>query len=322
MTPSASKAQDHITIPLGDERYPELLRAIYDPPAVLYCDGSVEPGDRQAVAIVGSRQATPYGLRITETLAGELSALGFTILSGFARGIDAAAHRAALAVGGRTIAVLGCGLDVDYPPGHASLHAEIAGSGAVLTEFAPGTPPRATNFPRRNRIISGLALGVVVVEAAEDSGSLITARLALEQGREVFAVPGPIDVPTSQGPHGLLKQGATLVETVDDIVEELLPQLETVRTPLIDPLHLKSTGCPDCMAAGAGKRRSFAPKPPDLSPEEQVVLRVMGREPRHLDDLTEQSRLPAAEVARILLGLELKALVHQLPGQQYCLKKR
>jgi len=228
MTPSASKAQDHITIALGDERYPELLRAIYDPPAVLYCDGSVEPGDRQAVAIVGSRQATPYGLRITETLAGELSALGFTILSGFARGIDAAAHRAALAAGGRTIAVLGCGLDVDYPPGHASLHAEIAGSGAVLTEFAPGTPPRATNFPRRNRIISGLALGVVVVEAADDSGSLITARLALEQGREVFAVPGPIDVPTSQGPHGLLKQGATLVETVDDIVEELLPQPRSV----------------------------------------------------------------------------------------------
>src|SRR5438552_3619952 len=312
MTPSASKAQDHITIALGDERYPELLRAIYDPPAVLYCDGSVEPGDRQVVAIVGSRQATPYGLRITETLAGELSALGFTILSGFARGIDAAAHRAALAAGGRTIAVLGCGLDVDYPPGHASLHAEIAGSGAVLTEFAPGTPPRATNFPRRNRIISGLALGVVVVEAADDSGSLITARLALEQGREVFAVPGPIDVPTSQGPHGLLKQGATLVEMVDDIVEEVLPQLETMRTPLSQ----------DSMVTGSGKRRSFAPKPPDLSSEEQVVLRVIGREPSHLDDLTEQSHLPAAEVARILLGLELKALVHQLPGQQYCLKKR
>src|SRR3989449_3907718 len=311
MTPSASKAQDHITIALGDERYPELLRAIYDPPVVLYCDGVPEPGDRQAVAIVGSRQATPYGFRITETLAGELSALGFTIVSGFARGIDAAAHRAALASGGRTVAVLGCGLDVDYPSGHASLRTEITGSGAVLTEFAPGTAPFATNFPRRNRIISGLALGVVVVEAAEDSGSLITARLALEQGREVFAVPGPIDAQTSRGPHGLLKQGAKLVETVDDIVEELLPQLETMRTPLSQ----------DFVAMGAGRRRPFAPKPPDLSPEEQVVLRVIGREPRHLDDLTEQSRLPAAEVARILLGLELKALVHQLPGQQYCLKK-
>jgi len=303
MTPSASKAQDHITIPLGDERYPELLRAIYDPPAVLYCDGSVEPGDRQAVAIVGSRQATPYGLRITETLAGELSALGFTILSGFARGIDAAAHRAALAAGGRTIAVLGCGLDVDYPPGHASLHAEIAGSGAVLTEFAPGTPPRATNFPRRNRIISGLALGVVVVEAADDSGSLITARLALEQGREVFAVPGPIDVPTSRGPHGLLKQGATLVETVDDIVEELLPQLDR-------PLQTLKT---EPIAA--------LPEHVELSPSERTVLEVMSREPLHLDDLTERSRLTTPAVAAILLGLELKALVKQLPGQRYCLAR-
>jgi len=300
------------TLDLADEHYPAWLRTIPDPPPVLYCDGSLEPGDRQAVAIVGSRQATPYGLRVTDALARELSRLGFTIVSGFARGIDAAAHRAALASGGRTVAVLGCGLDVDYPSGHASLRAEIAGSGAVLTEFAPGTAPFATNFPRRNRIISGLALGVVVVEAAEDSGSLITARLALEQGREVFAVPGPIDAPTSRGPHGLLKQGAKLVETVNDIVEELLPQLETVRTPLSQ----------DFVATGAGKRRSFAPKPPDLSPEEQVMLRVIGREPRHLDDLTEQSRLSAAEVARILLGLELKALVHQLPGQQYCLKKR
>ncbi len=299
------------TLDLADEHYPAWLRAIPDPPPVLYCDGSLEPGDRQAVAIVGSRQATPYGFRVTDALARELSRLGFTIVSGFARGIDAAAHRAALASGGRTVAVLGCGLDVDYPSGHASLRTEISGSGAVLTEFAPGTAPFATNFPRRNRIISGLALGVVVVEAAEDSGSLITARLALEQGREVFAVPGPIDAPTSRGPHGLLKQGAKLVETVDDIVEELLPQLETMRTPLSQ----------DFVATGAGRRRPFAPKPLDLSPEEQVVLRVIGREPRHLDDLTEQSRLSAAEVARILLGLELKALVHQLPGQQYCLKK-
>ncbi len=299
------------TLDLADEHYPAWLRAIPDPPPVLYCDGSLEPGDRQAVAIVGSRQATPYGLRVTDALARELSRLGFTIVSGFARGIDAAAHRAALASGGRTVAVLGCGLDVDYPSGHASLRTEIAGSGAVLTEFAPGTAPFATNFPRRNRIISGLALGVVVVEAAEDSGSLITARLALEQGREVFAVPGPIDAPTSRGPHGLLKQGAKLVETVNDIVEELLPQLETMRTPLSQ----------DFVATGAGGRRPFAPKPPDLSPEEQVVFRVIGREPLHLDDLTEQSRLSAAEVARILLGLELKALVHQLPGQQYCLKK-
>ncbi|TLY43264.1 MAG: DNA-protecting protein DprA [Nitrospirae bacterium] len=310
MKPSVLKAQEgnivaqaHTTLDLADKRYPELLRAIHDPPAVLYCDGSVEPGDRQAVAIVGSRRATPYGLRITETLAGELSALGFTIVSGFARGIDAAAHRASLAAGGRTIAVLGCGLDVDYPPGHARLREEIAGSGAVLTEFEPGTPPRAPNFPRRNRIISGLALGAVVVEAAEDSGSLITARLALEQGREVFAVPGPIDVPTSRGPHGLLKQGAKLVETVDDIVEELLPQLDR-------PLQTLKT---EPIAA--------LPEHVALSPSERTVLDVMSRDPLHLDDLTERSRLTTPAVAAILLGLELKALVKQLPGQRYCLAR-
>ncbi|TLY26283.1 MAG: DNA-protecting protein DprA [Nitrospirae bacterium] len=292
----------------ADERYPAWLRAIHDPPAVLYCDGSVEPGDRQAVAIVGARKATPYGLRVTETLASELSGLGFTIVSGFARGIDAAAHRAALEAGGRTIAVLGCGLDVDYPPGHAPLRAEIAAGGAVLTEFVPGTPPYATNFPRRNRIISGLALGVVVVEATEESGSLITARLALEQGREVFAVPGPLDAPTSRGPHGLIKQGAKLVETVDDVVEELLPQVER---PLLRPVR----------AAGPAPACSRRTEAHDLTPGERGVLGLVGKEPRHLDDLTEQSRLPAAEVARILLGLELKLLVHQLPGQQYCLKK-
>jgi DNA processing protein len=300
------KALEGKIIPLGDERYPERLRAIHDPPAVLYCDGMPEQQDRQAVAIVGSRRATPYGLRVTDGLAGELSALGFTIVSGFARGIDAAAHRAALAAGGRTIAVLGCGLDVDYPHGHASLHAEIAGSGAVLTEFAPGTPPLAAHFPRRNRIISGLALGVVVIEAAEDSGSLITARLALEQGREVFAVPGPIDAPTSRGPHGLLKQGAKLVEAVEDILEELLPQMEAPFTPTLSghPLLPRLQRVPE-----------------GLSPEEEIIHSLLTRDPRHLDDLTERSDLPAAEVARILLGLELKALVRQLPGQRYCLTR-
>src|SRR3989454_8361792 len=291
------------TLDLADEHYPAWLRAIPDPPPVLYCDGSLEPGDRQAVAIVGSREATPYGLRVTDALARELSRLGFTIVSGFARGIDAAAHRAALASGGRTVAVLGCGLDVDYPSGHASLRAEIAGSGAVLTEFDPGTPPRATNFPRRNRIISGLALGVVVVEATEDSGSLITARLALEQGREVFAVPGPIDVPTSRGTHGLIKQGAKLVETVDDIMEELLPQLDR-------PLQTLKTE-PIAALSEHG----------ELSSSERTVLDLMSREPLHLDDLTERSRLTTPAVAGILLGLELKALVKQLPGQRYCLAR-
>jgi DNA processing protein len=299
MTPSASKALERISIALDGERYPEVLRAIADPPAVLYCDGQIEPQDRQAVAIVGSRQATPYGLRVTETLARELSGAGFTIVSGFARGIDAAAHRAALEAGGRTIAVLGCGLDVTYPPEHASLREEIAASGAVLTEFPAGTPPKPSHFPQRNRIISGLSLGVVVVEAAEDSGSLITARLALEQGREVFAVPGPFDAPLSRGPHGLIKQGAKLVETADDIIEELLPQIETAGMPKRRPALSKATEIPN------------------LSPEERLLLDQMSREPLHLDDLTERSGLTPAGVAGILLGLELKDLVRQLPGQRY-----
>lgn len=292
-------ARDRTRLDRADERYPAWLGTIADPPAVLYCDGLIEPQDRQALAIVGSRQATPYGLRITETLARELSGAGFTIVSGLARGIDAAAHRAALEAGGRTIAVLGCGLDMDYPLGHARLREEIAMSGAVVTEYAPGIPPRAGHFPRRNRIISGLSLGVVVVEAAEDSGSLITARLALEQGREVFAVPGSIDAPLSRGPHGLLKQGAKLVETVDDIIEDLVPQMEKAAVPTQRPMPFK------------------AMEPPDLSPEERRVWEQMSREPLHLDDLTEQSGLTPAAVSGILLGLELKGVARQLPGQRY-----
>ncbi len=298
MKSSVTTAQGKL-IAIADDGYPAWLRAIPSPPAVLYCDGLIEPQDRRAVAIVGARQATPYGLRITETLARELSGAGFTIISGLARGIDAAAHRAAMDAGGRTIAVLGCGLDVDYPPEHARLREEIAGHGAVLTEFPAGTPPKPSHFPQRNRIISGLSLGVVVVEAAEDSGSLITARRALEQGREVFAVPGSIDAPLSRGPHGLIKQGAKLVETVDDIIEELLPQIETAGVPKRRP--------------GLSKAETL----PNLSPEERLLIDQMSREPLHLDDLTERSRLTSAGVAGILLGLELKDVVRQLPGQRY-----
>jgi DNA processing protein len=298
-----------VVLPISDQQYPERLRTIADPPAVLYCDSILLPEDRQAVAIVGTRRATPYGLRVTEMLARELAGLGFTIISGMARGIDAAAHRGALQAGGRTIAVLGCGLDVLYPPEHGGLRAEIAEAGAVMTEFPLGTPPLASHFPRRNRLISGLALGVVVVEAAEGSGSLITARLALEQGREVFAVPGLLDSPMSRGPHGLLKQGAKLVETVTDIVEELLPQLDMPLTLALSP-------------EGRGKVSRPSPSEPlDLSSEEQMVYALVRGEPLHMDELTEQSRLAPAAVAGALLGLELKNAVCQLPGQRYCLKR-
>jgi len=324
-------------VPIEDERYPAWLRAIHDPPPVLYCDGVIEPSDRLAVAIVGARQATPYGLRITEALARDLAGLGCTIVSGMARGIDAAAHRGALAAGGRTIAVLGCGLDVVYPPEHDKLRAEIADAGAVVTEFPMGTPPKASHFPRRNRIISGLALGVVVVEAAEDSGSLITARSALDQGREVFAVPGPIDAPLSRGPHGLLKQGAKLVETVADIIEELLPQLEgssletlldqdrAISHPPGRPLAISELGVPRApgrvldpgSAAGAGKRRSFSSEPPNLTPDERIVYALISETPVHIDELMELSRLAPAAVAGALVELELKSAVRRMPGQQY-----
>jgi DNA protecting protein DprA len=270
------------TVEISDVRYPALLRNITDPPPILYVDGELEPVDVQAVAIVGSRHATFYGIRIARTLAEELSRLGFTIVSGMARGIDRVAHEGALAAGGRTLAVLGCGLDVAYPTEHTQLRAQVAEAGALLTEFPLGSPPLAAHFPRRNRILSGLSLGVVVVEAAEGSGSLITAKLAAEQGREVFAVPGPIDAPTSRGTHGLLKQGAKLTETVDDILDELLPQLEQpiIRTRLshdFEPSHPPAPAPPrrslfPGSAAGARTRLSHdfgishPPTPSDVAP--------------------------------------------------------
>src|SRR5438132_3335766 len=258
------------TIEISDVRYPVLLRNIPDPPPVLYVDGELEPVDVQAVAIVGSRHATLYRIRIARTLAQELSSLGCTIVSGMARGIDRVAHEGALAAGGRTLAVLGCGLDVAYPPDHTQLRAQVAEAGALLTEFPLGSPPLAAHFPRRNRILSGLSLGIVVVEAAEGSGSLITAKLAAEQGREVFAVPGPIDAPTSRGTHGLLKQGAKLTETVDDILDELLPQLEQpiIRTRLSHDLVAAD-------AAGARTRPSqdFEPShPPAPAPPRRSLF--------------------------------------------------
>src|SRR5438093_7688032 len=298
------------TIEISDVRYPVLLRNIPDPPPVLYIDGEVEPADVQAVAIVGSRHATLYGIRIARTLAEELSRLGFTIVSGMARGIDRVAHEGALAAGGRTLAVLGCGLDVDYPPDPTQLRAQVAKARALLTEFPLGSPPLAAHFPRRNRILSGLSLGVVVVEAAEGSGSLITAKLAADQGREVFAVPGPIDAPTSRGTHGLLKQGAKLTETVDDILEELLPQLEQ---PIIRTRRAPFPG----LGAGAPEHRPSSCELANFSPEEEKVYAVVSREPQSIDELSERPALASSRVVCALLSLELKDAVRQAPGQRY-----
>ncbi|MCX5854240.1 MAG: DNA-processing protein DprA, partial [Deltaproteobacteria bacterium] len=214
-----------IIVSYRDPLYPKNLLNIYDFPVLLYVKGVLKEDDIN-IAVVGSRMASTYGKFSTERICRELALKGITIVSGLARGIDSAAHRGAVAGKGRTIAVLGCGLDIVYPPENEKLFMEIVEKGAVITEFPFGVPPNAPNFPSRNRIISGMSLGVVVVEAGEKSGSLITARMALEQGREVFAVPGSIDSAGSRGTHLLIKQGAKLIESVDDILDEILPQID------------------------------------------------------------------------------------------------
>ncbi|MBI4280006.1 MAG: DNA-protecting protein DprA [Armatimonadetes bacterium] len=280
----------------ADAAYPAGLRNIYDPPPVLYLRGRLVPEDVLAVAVVGTRRPTPYGLAAAERIAGDLARAGLTVVSGLARGIDGAAHRAALRAGGRTVAVLGCGVDVAYPPEHRRLIDDMVRHGAVLSEFPPGTPPRRQHFPRRNRLISGLSLGVVVVEGAEDSGALITADFALDQGREVFAVPGPIFAPQSRGPHWLIAQGARLVADAADILEELGMRQSV------------PGGAPAGARCGA------------LSGEEAAVLARLSWEPTPVDRIVEEVGRPIAEVTPVLLALELRGLVQQVAGQRYVLR--
>lgn len=283
-----------------DSGYPARLKAIPDPPPFLYVSGKLDVADDRAVAIVGSRKATAAGLAFTEQLSRDLAAMGFTIVSGLARGIDAAAHRGALAGKGRTIAVLGCGIDRTYPPEHQALRREIEASGAVITELALGSFPHAYHFPRRNRIISGMCLGVVVTESTLQSGSLITAKLAADQGREVFAVPGFVKAETSRGPNSLIKQGAKLVENVQDVIEELLPQLDAT------------------FQEGLAARSSASiEKPTQLEKNEARIYDLLTHEAIHIDDLIERTGLSAAEVSSRLLSMELKGLVRQLPGHSY-----
>jgi DNA processing protein len=279
-----------------EPEYPRNLRAIYDPPPVLYVRGSLAVDDDLAVAIVGSRMATHHGKAVTERLARDLAVQGVTVVSGMARGIDAAAHRGALLGRGRTVAVLGCGVDVTYPSESHGLMREIVESGAVISEFPMGTRPHAFNFPRRNRIISGLSLGVIVAEATRQSGSLITANYALEQGREIFAVPGTVGFPTSQGTNRLIREGAKLVEKAEDILEEILPQWE----------GQKPTS------------RTWEDRPePVLSEEEQLIYRLLGTEPVHIDRLITQTHWEAGRVSRVLMNLELAGLISQLAGKQF-----
>jgi DNA processing protein len=277
-------------ITFSDPDYPALLRHIHDPPPVLYAYGNLR-SDSLNIAIVGSRNATAYGITVTQRLSSDLVHHGFTIVSGMAIGVDTAAHVGAIAAGGQTVAVLGCGLDTIYPAENKKLFFRIAETGAVITEFPMSMPPEAHNFPRRNRIISGLSMGTVIVEATHKSGSLITARLAAEQGREVFAVPGSITSFKSMGTHHLIKQGAKLVEHAKDIIEELnLPQTkfsaETKKQPAID-----------------------------LTPDEKMILLELSPYPVHIDKLIRRLSLPAARVVGLLLQLELKGLVTQSPGK-------
>jgi DNA processing protein len=280
---------------LLDDEYPPGLHQVAGPPPVLFVRGRLTSADAQAVAVVGTRRATSYGQAVAQRLARDLAAAGVTVVSGLAKGIDTAAHRAALQAGGRTIAVLGNGLDQVYPPENAGLARQIAESdaGAVVSEFAPGVPPDAVNFPRRNRIISGLSLATVIVEAGERSGALITADFALEQGREVMAVPGSILSPMSAGPNELLKQGATPVTGVDDILNMLNPGSSTLQSePTARPL-------------------------PELGPGESSVWQALGGEPRHIDELARALSIPPGQVSAILAILELKGLARQVGAMLY-----
>jgi DNA processing protein len=278
----------------GMVEYPRALREIHDPPGVLFVRGALLPSDALAVAIVGTRHATHYGLRQAERLAEGLARAGLVIISGLARGIDAAAHRGALAAGGRTIAVLASGVLNIYPPEHEKLAVEIATHGALVSESPPLFEPMAGTFPQRNRLISGMSLGVIVVEAGDRSGALITARHALEQGREVFAVPGNADSRASRGCHRLIRDGATLVTSPEDVLEALGPLVEAAPRPDGSRVH--------------------RPAELLLNEVEQQVLAAIGESPTQIDAVVAQSGLPVATVLATLSVLEMRHLVRRLGG--------
>jgi DNA processing protein len=300
------KKNDVNIITYQDDLYPQKLLNIYDRPPFIYVRGSLNKDDIN-IAIVGSRQASTYGKYTTERISRKLAQKGVTVVSGMARGIDSAAHRGAITAHGRTIAILGSGLDVIYPPENKKLFGDIIENGAVISEFPLGTPPRSANFPARNRIISGMSYGVVIVEAGEKSGSLITARLALEQGREVFAVPGSIDSAGSRGTNKLIKQGAKLIENTDDILEEILPQIE-----------LKTAFKP-----------AFVPNTEKILKEhtevsngvDQKIIDFVSSGSIHIDDLISSTGLSSADLLSALTRMELEGIVQQHPGKFFSLKE-
>ena len=307
-----------VLVPLGDARYPEPLRRIYDPPPVLFARGRVELLSSLCIAVVGTRHPTPYGLAATERLSGDLARAGLTIVSGMARGIDTSAHKACLAVGGSTIAVLGCGVDIVYPSENKKLAAEISVRGLIVSEFPMGAIAFPQNFPIRNRIVSGLSCGLLVVEGAQYSGSAITARLSMDQGREVFAVPGNITSKMSWGPNLLIKQGAKLVQDWNDVVVDL-PQPTQRR--LIDEgrqriLNEGLAGTPESSAETAASQAS------ESAPQGLAARRVMEKlkvdAATHLDSLVETLEdVSTSEIIAALFELEILGLVRQQPGRLF-----
>lgn len=286
----------------GDAQYPPGLKNLPDAPPVLYLRGEIKEEDVFSVAIVGTRRASNYGKMVTERIAGALAEAKITIVSGLARGIDTVAHQATLVAGGRTIAVLGNGLALHYPPENRKLEEKIINSGALVTEFPMTYPPDRGNFPRRNRLIAGLSFGVLVVEADIPSGALITARLALEQGREVFAVPGSIFSPTSRGTHLLIKEGAKLVEETRDIIDEIQPLKERW-------LSQQSFSLPEGgIVPGILET---------LTLEEKKIYNSLPFEPVSIDSLLEETNLPLGKISHILISLEMKKLIKALAGKMY-----
>jgi DNA processing protein len=288
----------------GSPEYPSILEEIYDPPLVLYARGQAAALDQPGIAIVGTRRPTIYGLQMAQGLASDLGSRGMTVVSGLARGIDSAAHRGCLKGNGKTIAVLGCGIDIVYPREHRQLTQQILETGLILSEFAPGTSPAPQNFPVRNRIISGLALGTLIVEASEYSGSLITARLAMEQNREVWALPGNLTSPQSFGPNYLIKQGAKLVQSWRDVVEELPSQCRQeilMREDAVFP----------------GKKELDL-----LSDEENLILSMLRLdEATQFDKIFQRAGLGISRLSSLLLNLEMRGWIRQLPGNLYVMTR-
>jgi DNA processing protein len=298
-------------IDITDARYPAALKKIYDPPPVIYVKGDFLPSDSLAVAIVGSRHCSNYGTEQASRFAHLLAAAGFTVVSGMARGIDSAAHSGALSAKGRTIAVQGCGLSNIFPPENKSLFEKISNSGACISELPMGYEPLAENFPARNRIIAGLSLATIVIEAAPRSGALLTAKAALDNNREVMAVPGRIDSPLSKGPHGLIKQGAKLVESVEDVIETLeFLQIDFQQ-------HVKAASQ---KAIENVQKDLFDTSKLNLTETERKILDCLDGENVHIEEIISKTQFAAGKVSATLVSMRLKGLVKQFPGNYYAKK--